>query len=61
MAATMVRFGCEEATRGWTRPGLYLQKHQDERLQYRWSAAFRAFQDSHPQIRALPPLILPML
>ncbi|MBI5693229.1 MAG: LacI family DNA-binding transcriptional regulator [Verrucomicrobia bacterium] len=45
------------ATRGWTRPGLYLQKHQDERLQYRWSAAFRAFQDSHPQIRALPPLI----
>ncbi len=44
--------------RGYQRPGLYLQKHQDERLQYRWSAAFRAFQESHPVIKALPPLIV---
>lgn len=44
--------------RGYLRPGLYLQKHQDERLQYRWSAAFRAFQENHPAGRAVPPLIV---
>jgi LacI family transcriptional regulator len=43
---------------GYTQPGLFLQKHQDERLQYRWGAAFRAFQESHPNIRAIPPLIV---
>ena len=43
---------------GYRRPGLVLQKHQDERLQYRWGAAFRAFQESHPAIRPLPPLIV---
>lgn len=43
---------------GYKRPGLYLQKHQDERLQYRWSAAFGAFQTSHPKIKAIPPLIV---
>jgi LacI family transcriptional regulator len=43
---------------GYLRPGLYLQQHQDERLQYRWSAAYRAFQNSHPQTKALPPLIV---
>jgi LacI family transcriptional regulator len=43
---------------GYRQPGLYLQKHQDERLQYRWAAAFRAFQDSHPAIKALPPLVV---
>jgi DNA-binding LacI/PurR family transcriptional regulator len=46
------------AARGYQRPGLYLQQHQDERLQYRWSAAFRAFQASHPAIKTLPPLIV---
>ncbi len=46
------------AALGYRRPALFLQKHQDERLQYRWSAAFRAFQESHPAIRALPPLIV---
>lgn len=43
---------------GYRQPGLFLHRHQDERLQYRWSAAFRAFQESHPGIRALPPLIV---
>ena len=43
---------------GYRRPGLFLQKHQDERLQYRWSAAFRAFQDNHPGIKPIPPLIV---
>lgn len=41
---------------GYRQPGLFLQRHQDERLQYRWSAAFRTFQESHPEIRAVPPL-----
>lgn len=44
--------------RGYQRPGLFLQRHHDERLQYRWSAAFRAFQESHPRIKAVPPLII---
>jgi LacI family transcriptional regulator len=43
---------------GYVRPGLFLQKHQDERLQYRWSAAFRAFQENHPELKPLPPLIV---
>jgi LacI family transcriptional regulator len=42
---------------GYQRPGLFLRKHQDERLQYRWGAAFRAFQESHPGIKSAPPLI----
>ncbi len=46
------------AAAGYRRPGLLLQKHQDDRLQFRWSAAFRAFQDNHPGIKALPPLIV---
>lgn len=43
---------------GYKRPGLFLQKHQDERLQYRWAASFRAFQESHTGVRAVPPLIV---
>jgi DNA-binding LacI/PurR family transcriptional regulator len=46
------------ATLGYQRPGLLLQKHQDERLQYRWGAAFRAFQESHAGIKAIPPLLV---
>jgi DNA-binding LacI/PurR family transcriptional regulator len=46
------------AALGYKQPGLFLQKHQDERLQYRWGAAFRAFQESHPNVNAVPPLIV---
>lgn len=46
------------ASLGYKHPGLFLQKRQDERLQYRWSAAFRAFQESHANIRAIPPLMV---
>jgi DNA-binding LacI/PurR family transcriptional regulator len=46
------------AAMGYTQPGLYLQRHQDERLQFRWSAAFRAFQESHPASRVIPPLLV---
>lgn len=46
------------AALGYKQPGLYLQKHQDERLQFRWAAAFRAFQESHPEIKLVPPLLV---
>lgn len=42
---------------GYRRPGLFLQRHHDERLQYRWGAAFRAFQENHAGIKVIPPLI----
>ncbi|HVS54307.1 MAG TPA: LacI family DNA-binding transcriptional regulator [Opitutaceae bacterium] len=54
MLATLQRLGAL----GYRQPGLYLQKHQDERLQYRWGAAFRAFQESHPDAKAIPPLVV---
>lgn len=43
---------------GYRRPGLFLQRHQDERLQYRWGAAFRAFLETHPEIAPVPMLSL---
>lgn len=46
---------------GYRQPGLFLHRHQDERLQYRWSAAFRAFQENHAEIKAIPPLLLDAL
>jgi len=45
------------AALGYQRPGLFLKKHQDERLQYRWGAAFRAFQEAHAGLKPIPPLI----
>jgi len=42
---------------GYKRPGLFLRQHQDERLQYRWGAAFRSFQETHPALTAIPPLV----
>ena len=43
---------------GYRRPGLFLQQHHDERLQHRWGAAFRTFQDNHPVAKPVPALIL---
>ena len=54
MLATLQRL----ATLGYRRPGLFLHQHSDERLQYRWGAGFRAFQENHPAIKAVPPLIV---
>jgi LacI family transcriptional regulator len=45
-------------TLGYRRPGLFLQRHHDERLQYRWGAAFRTFQENHPGPDLVPTLIL---
>jgi LacI family transcriptional regulator len=45
------------AGRGYRRPGLVLHRHNDARLQYRWSGAFRAFQATHPGITPVAPLM----
>jgi len=45
------------AARGYRRPGLVLHRHNDERLQHRWSGAFRAFQENHAAVEAVPPLM----
>jgi len=46
---------------GYKRPGIVLQRHQDERLQHRWEGAFTAYQRNHPEIGTVPPLIMPEL
>jgi DNA-binding LacI/PurR family transcriptional regulator len=43
--------------RGYRRPGLFVMRHSDERLQYRWEAGFLAFAANAPmKIRELPRL-----
>jgi DNA-binding LacI/PurR family transcriptional regulator len=42
---------------GYKRPGLFLQKHHDERLQYRWQGAFLSFRENHPTLGTVPPLV----
>jgi DNA-binding LacI/PurR family transcriptional regulator len=42
---------------GYRRPGIFLAKHHDERLQHRWEAAFRVFLVNHPEMEHVPPLI----
>ncbi len=42
---------------GYKRPGLFVQKHHDERLQHRWEGAFLAFQRRTPGIEAIPALV----
>lgn len=42
---------------GYQRPGIFLIKHHDERLQHRWEAAFRVFLASHSGFENIPPLI----
>jgi LacI family transcriptional regulator len=44
---------------GYRRPGLVLTRHLDERLLYRWEAAFQAYHNHHAVFSWLPPLILP--
>jgi len=43
--------------RGYRRPGLFLQRQQDERLQHRWEAAFLAHQHHATGLDVVPPLI----
>jgi len=43
---------------GYRRPGLFVQRQQDERLQNRWEGAFLGFQSGHPEAGAVPPLVM---
>ena len=43
---------------GYRRPGLVLMRHHDERLLYRWEAAFETYQHHHEGLEWLPPLLV---
>ncbi|HRE83421.1 MAG TPA: LacI family DNA-binding transcriptional regulator [Opitutaceae bacterium] len=40
--------------RGYRRIGLFIERHKDERLIYKWSAAFRSFQENQGGIGNIP-------
>jgi LacI family transcriptional regulator len=44
---------------GYRRPGLVLNRHHDERLLYRWEAAFQVYHNHHNVFSWLPPLVVP--
>lgn len=46
------------AALGYRRPGLFLQRQQDERLQGRWTAALRTVQEALPRAAVVPPLLV---
>ncbi|MBE2214139.1 MAG: LacI family DNA-binding transcriptional regulator [Opitutaceae bacterium] len=46
---------------GYRRPGLVLEQHHDERLLFRWEAAFRAFHEHHDEVEHLKPHIVPAI
>ena len=41
---------------GYRRSGLFISEHRDKRLDYVWSAAFLAFQETHPGVERVPVL-----
>jgi LacI family transcriptional regulator len=43
---------------GYRRPGVFLQRHHDERLQHRWEGAFLAYQRNHRNMGRIPPLVM---
>jgi DNA-binding LacI/PurR family transcriptional regulator len=43
---------------GYRRPGLFLNRRQDERLQNRWEGGFLAYQRAHAGESTIPPLIM---
>jgi DNA-binding LacI/PurR family transcriptional regulator len=44
---------------GYRRPGLVINRHLDERLLYRWEAAFQVYQNHNSAFTWLPPLVMP--
>ena len=42
---------------GYRRPGLFLHRQHDERLQHRWGGAFLTYQRNHDGAGRVPPLI----
>ena len=55
---SMVALFQELHARGYRRPGLFMEKALDERLQYRWEGAFLALQKFLPDITVVPALQL---
>lgn len=53
---SMVALLQEVHARGYRRPGLFMDIHLDERLQFRWEGAFLALQKYLPKITAVPAL-----
>jgi DNA-binding LacI/PurR family transcriptional regulator len=43
---------------GYRRPGIFLHRHHDERLQHRWEGAFLAYQRNHRNTGRIPPLVM---
>jgi DNA-binding LacI/PurR family transcriptional regulator len=43
---------------GYRRIGLFIERHKDDRLLHKWSAAFRSFQEHQGGIGMIPPLHL---
>ena len=41
---------------GYCRAGMFIERHKDERLMFKWSAAFRSFQETHGGIGNTPML-----
>lgn len=46
---------------GYRRPGLVLNRQDDERLLYRWEMAFQGYHNHHDCFTWLPPLIIPKI
>lgn len=42
---------------GYRRPGLFIERHKDDRLMFKWSAAFRSFQETQDGIASVPVLV----
>jgi LacI family transcriptional regulator len=43
---------------GFRRPGFFILRQANRRLHYRWSGAFAGYQLDHPELGAIPPLLL---
>lgn len=56
---SMTALGARLIERGYRRPGLFLESGRDERMQHRFSAAFRSFQETTPGIERVPMLLTP--
>jgi LacI family transcriptional regulator len=46
------------ARMGYRRPGVFLQRHADQRLQHRWEGAFLAYQRNSAGCGRIPPLVM---
>ncbi|MDB6169579.1 MAG: hypothetical protein JWM88_2443 [Verrucomicrobia bacterium] len=54
---TLVAALARLAALGYRRIGLFIERHKDERLVHKWSAAFRSFQENHGGVGSVPVLM----